>query len=158
MNNRRALFASAALVPLVLAGCTAGQSSVSVEKVINQIQAILPFVDVLVAGMSIAVPSVAPIVNVVAPYLTQAEAALNSLSIAMSAAAAMPIVEQVSSYLRLALDTISNAVNADVRLAKFGPLVEQAKAVLALLLAFASGVSMMPAAAARPLRNMHIKR
>lgn len=158
---KRELLASGAGL-LALAGCAASGdvTTSSVEKVILQSQFVLPLVDVLAAGLAVAVPATAPVIATVAPYLDSAFAALNLLSSTMPVADAQPIVGRIGGYVDLAIGAIKAAVaTAAVSNERLGPLlpkIDQASAVVKLLMAFANGVQQMPGAA--PAAPMRIKR
>lgn len=166
MNARRSFLTTTAIIApaLALAACTPGTSGTStqVEQVIAQIQALLPFVDVLAAGLAIAVPAAASVVVAIEPYLGTAQAALNTLSSTMAASAAAPVVTQIENAIGAAVQIIGQFVNApgaDPKLAKFAPLVAQAGAVVSLLNAFvnaAAGVITPKASLVVP-RSMHIR-
>lgn len=151
--NRRNLVGTTALVGIAslgLAACTSASNNATAQSVFAEIQYILPLVKVLAAGIAIAVPQAASLVATVTPYLTQAGAVFQGLSATMTAVAAQPIVQQVEAYLASAVDAVANTVNGGgvgSTLAKFGPQVAEAQAVLALIVAFANGVQGGPVAA-----------
>lgn len=162
--NRRALFATASVAAIVACTPSASGTTTQVEQVIAQIQAVLPFVDVLVAGLAIAVPGAAGVIAAVQPYLGTAQAAFNTLSSTMTASSAATIVTQIENAVGAAVEIISQVVNApggDPKLAKFGPLLIQVAAVLRLLNTFvdaANGVISVPKAAAIAVpKQMHIR-
>lgn len=147
--KRRNLLASTALVSTaaVLAACTSAQGNADAQKVFAQIQYLLPMIKVLAAGIAIAVPQSAGIVAIVTPYLDQAGVAFQGLSATMTVVQAQPIVQQVEGYLQSAVNSVANVVNgapAGSKLASFAPMVTEAEAVLALIVAFANGVQQMP--------------
>jgi hypothetical protein len=141
---------------LAVAACTPGASTSSnVQTVFNGIQFVLPLVDVMAAGIAIAVPGAAPIVAVVAPYLNNAAAVFQGLSATMSEAEAKPLVQKIETYVAGAIDAVGNAMKSSPKLAEFQPKLEQAKQVLALLTAFVNGVKAMPTARAAMPRLLH---
>ncbi len=151
MNRRSAL---SGVSVLALVACTSPQGNTNAQAVFAQIQYLLPLVRAMAAGIAIAVPESAGIVAIVTPYLDQAGTAFQALSATMSVAQAQPIVAQVETYLKAAVDTLANTVNGappGSKLASFAPMVAEAQAVLALVVAFANGVQVMPKAAARPM-------
>ena len=152
MNRRNLLSTTVLATPaLALAACaTSGGSAPTVQSVMLQIQYLLPLVRALVAGMAIAVPGSAALVNAALPWLDQAGVAFQLLEATMPVPTAMPIVQQVETYAKSAVDTLANVINgapAGSKLAQFAPEVTEAQAVLALITAFANGVQAMPMAA-----------
>jgi hypothetical protein len=146
MNRRNAL-AGVSLV--ALAACTSPTADVSVQTVFADVQFILPLLGTLAAGIAIAVPQSAGIVAIVTPYLTQAATAFQSLSATMTAVQAMPIVSQIEAYLQSAVDAVANLINGAAvgsTLIKFAPQIQQAEAVLALIMAFVKGLQAAPLA------------
>jgi hypothetical protein len=155
--NRRNLAAGISVLALAACGTTASGGP-TVQSVFAQCQYILPLVRILVAGIDIAVPASAPLVNAALPFLDQAGAAFQLLQAAMPVSTALPIVQQVEGYAKQAVDTVASAVNAAApgsKLAQFAPEVLEAQAVLALITAFANGVQAMPTAAAVKLPLLH---
>lgn len=149
MNRRLAL---SGIPVLVFAACTAPGPTANAEAVFAQIQFLLPTVRVLALGIAIAVPQSAVIVAQVAPYLDQAAAAFQGLSATTDAVKALPVVQQIESYAKAAVDAVANLVNTAApgsKLAQFAPAVAEAQAVLALITAFAQGVQARPMAGAR---------
>lgn len=136
---------------IALAACTTtGANAPTVQSVMNQVQYLLPLVKTLVAGMAIAVPASASMVNAALPFLDQAGAAFQLLQVTMPNTQAMPIVQQIETYAKSAVDTLANAVNGapvGSKLQQFAPMVTEAQAVLALVTAFANGLQAMPTAA-----------
>jgi phage-related protein len=154
-NQRRALLATSGLAALVVAGCaaTGSTSTAGVQSVFSAVQFVLPLLEALATGISLAVPAAAPILAVVMPYLGQAGPVFQTLSAAMTAVAAMPIVQQISGYVTAAFNAVAGVVNtaaAGSKLAGFSGLVSEAQAALAVIVAFVSGVQGMPAAAMAP--------
>lgn len=150
--NRRNFAAGASLV--AIAACTSPQGNANAQAVFAKIQYLLPLIRATAAGIAIAVPESAGIVAIVTPYLDQAGTAFQALSATMTVVQAQPIVQQVETYLKAAVDTLANTVNGappGSKLASFAPMVAEAQAVLALVVAFANGVQVMPKAAARPM-------
>lgn len=144
MNRRNAL-AGVSLV--ALAACTSPAANADAQAVFAQIQYLLPLVEVLAAGIAIAVPQAAGLVATITPYLNEAGTAFQGLSATMTAVAALPVVQQVEGYLQSAVDAVANVVNGGgvgSTLAKFAPQVQEAQAVLALIIAFAKGVQATP--------------
>jgi hypothetical protein len=155
MNSSRRL-SFAAVPALALAACTPGSSTTSgVQKVMLQIQFTLPFLDALVAGIAVAVPSSAPAVNAALPWLADAGRAFQTLTAAMTDAQGRPIVQQIEGYVAAALQVVSAIVAKNPQLAGLAPKIVEARAVLALLVAFVSGVSAMPTAAAVRVELLH---
>lgn len=147
--NRRSLLSTTVLVTpaLALAACAVSGPAPTVQSVFNQIQYLLPLIRALVAGMAIAVPGSAALVNAALPYLDEAGVAFQLLEATMPVPTAMPIVQQVETYAKSAVDTLANIVNsagAGSKLAQFAPEVAEGQAVLALITAFANGVQAMP--------------
>lgn len=143
--RRSALFGtSAALVAVAVAGCTSGAvTTASVEQVIAEMQALLPFLDVLATGISIAVPAAAPLLAIVMPYLANASTIFATISSTMTQVEAAPIVQKFSDAIAGALNAIDeeiSSVPAGSPLVKFQPLLAQANAVFALLLAFYNAI------------------
>lgn len=155
-SDRRNLLAVAALAPAALAvSCAPGSSTSNVQTVFNGIQFVLPLVDVLAAGIAIAVPGAAPIVGIVSPFLGNAASVFQTLSATMSDAEAKPIVQKIESYVAGAVDAVGNVLASSPKLAEFQPKFEQAKQVLALLTDFVSGVQAMPTARMAMPRLLH---
>ncbi len=148
-SSRRLLLATSALV--AVAACTAtGTGPVSnsqVQTVFNGIQFVLPLLDVLAAGVAIAVPAAAPAIALATPYLDNAGAVFQSLSETMTTVQAQPIVKQIEGYLSSGFAVAQKVVAANPSLAGFAPKLAQANAVLGLLTAFVNGVQAMPTAA-----------
>lgn len=143
MNTNRRNFAAIVSVG-ALAACTTAATTTKVEQVIAQAQAVLPFVSVLAAGLAIAVPSSAGVVQAVTPYLNDASVALNTLSGTMAASEAAPIVTKIENAIGAAVEVIGqivNAPNADPKMKQFGSLLKQAGAVVSLLNDFVNSVS-----------------
>ncbi len=155
MNRRNLLSTSVLALPAaaVLVGCTSTETNANAQAVFAQIQYLLPLVKMMAAGIAIAVPQSAGIVAIVTPYLDQAGIAFQGLSATMTVVAAQPIVQQVEGYAKQAVDSVANVVNGAApgsKLAQFGPAVAEAQGVLALIVAFATGVQQMPKAAMAP--------
>src|ERR1700723_975878 len=124
-------------------------NNAAVQTVFNGIQFVLPLLDVLAAGIAVAVPAAAPIVATIAPYIASAGGVFQTLSIGATEAAAQPIVGQIETYISAAVTAVEGVVNGNPKLAPLLPKVQQAQAVLGLLTAFINGVTATPAAAAR---------
>ncbi len=153
MNRRRAL---ASVSVIALAACSGGAiSSANVQGVFNAIQFALPLLDVLAAGIAVAVPGAAPIVALVTPYLNSAGAVFQTLSATMTATQAQPLVGQIEGYLAAAVTAVQGVVSSTPSLAPLASKVAQAQAVLGLLTTFVNGVSTMPTSALVPLPYLH---
>lgn len=163
MNRRSILVTSSAIaLPALaaIAACTVPPAGTTpaVQTVFNDIQFILPLVDALAFGISIAVPSSAALVAAATPYLNSAAPIFQTLSATMTQVQAMPIVQQIEGYLSGAVKAVAGVVNgapAGSQLAAFAPKVQQAQAALALVTAFVNGVTAMPTAAMAPLPLLH---
>lgn len=158
MNQRRALLATVALgLPAALAACATSTPSdgTSVQKVFNTIQYILPLVDVLAAGIAIAVPASAPVMTAASATLQLAGPVFQKLSTTMTEVEAKPLVDQIRGYVKASVGSIADVVNAapdGSSLARFRPQVQMANAVVGLLDAFVAGVQAAPkGAVAMPL-------
>ncbi len=152
--KRRLLASSAAL--LALAACTAlpGTAptiSPTVQAVFNATQFLLPLLDVLAAGIAVAVPAAAPIVAIVAPYLASASGVFQTLQVVMTETQAQPLVQQIEGDVQAAVAAIAGVVNGNPKLAPLASKIAQAQAVLGLLTAFVNGVQAMPRFAERPV-------
>lgn len=143
----------AACAPTTTSTGTTTQSNV--QKVLGQIQFVLPLVDVLLAGVAVAIPSAAPAITAAEPFLAAAGQAFQSISATMTDMEAKPIVQQVEGYVAGALKAISGVIAGNASLAPLSPKLAQAQAVLVLLDAFVTGVSVMPTAAAVPVPYLH---
>jgi hypothetical protein len=158
MNRRLLLNATALGGTTLMIACATGTSTATVQAVFNDIQFILPLLDALAVGVSIAVPGAAPILAIVQPALTAAGTLFQGLSATASVSQAQPVVSQISAYLSAAVKAIADTVGAapiGSRLAGFQPQVRQAQAVLDLLISFVTGVTKMPTAAMIPLPYLH---
>ncbi len=157
--NRRLVMSSVSVAALVAMGaCTPAPAGQSVQSVFSQVQYLLPLIKVLVAGIAIAVPQSAGIVTAVAPYLDAAGGVFQTLQATMTVAQAQPIVAQVTTYLKSAVDQVASLVNAappGSPLAKFQPEAIEAQGVLDLIIAFQSGVQAMPTARFKMSPLMH---
>jgi hypothetical protein len=154
MNRRSMLSTSSLVLPaLALAACSTATGTAPtnavVQTVFNGIQFVLPLLDVLAAGIAVAVPAAAPIVATIAPYLASASGVFQTLSIGATEAAAQPVVAQIETYISAAVTAVEGVVNGNPKLAPLAPKVQQAQAVLGLLTAFINGVTATSAAAAR---------
>jgi hypothetical protein len=143
--NRRGLLATSALIAPVIAvaACVTGAVVPAVLAVFNGIQFVMPLLDVLVAGMAIAVPAAAPLVAIVTPYLNSAAAVFADMVPTMTQLQALPLVQQIEGFLQSAVKAANDAVNApgaDPKLKQFLPKIAQAQQVLDLLTAFGKGV------------------
>lgn len=151
----RRLALSAVALPGV-AACAPGSASASnVQKIMLNIQFVLPLADVLLAGVAVAVPGAAPAIAAAEPYLAAAGKVFQTISATMTDTQAKPLVQQIEDYVAAALKAVSGVVADNPKLAPLAPKLAQARAVLALLDAFASGVSAMPTAAAVPVPLLH---
>lgn len=161
MNRRNLVSTTALIAPaLALAACatTSTGATPAVQTVFNAVQFILPLVDALALGISVAVPSSAALVAAVTPYLSAAAPIFQTLSATMTQVQAMPIVQQIEGYLSGAVKAVAGVVSGAApgsKLAAFGPKVAQAQAALALVTAFVNGVTAMPTAAMAPLPLLH---
>ena len=117
----------------------------AVQSVFNSIQFVLPLLDVLAAGIAVAVPAAAPAVAAVTPYLNAAGTVFQTLQVTMTKAQAQPIVQQIEGYVSGAVTAAQNVIATTPSLAGLAPKVQQAQAVLGLLTTFVNGV--VPAAA-----------
>jgi hypothetical protein len=150
--NRRSALSGASVLALV--ACTSPSGNANAQAVFSQIQYFLPLVKVMAGGIAIAEPKAAGIVATVAPYLDQAGVLFQGLSATMTEVQARPIVQQIYGYGKSAVDAVAALVNAappGSKLASFAPMVMESQAVLALVMAFATGAQNMPKAAARPM-------
>ncbi len=153
MNRRQTLTAAPVLA---LAACAPGSTTASnVQKVMLQAQFVLPLVDVLLAGVAVAVPSAAPAITAAQPYLDQAGAAFQMIAATMTDTQAKPLVQQIEDGVAAALNAVSGIIASNPKLAPLAPKLAQAQAVLALLDAFVTGVSSMPTAAAVRMPLLH---
>src|ERR1700691_296147 len=97
--SRRALFATTALIaPAILAGCSAATIA-SVEQVIAQIQAVMPYVSGVASIIGAFVPGVSAVVTVVQNALSAAANVFNTITSTMTVAAAQPTVTQIATYI-----------------------------------------------------------
>lgn len=149
---KRRLFAATALgSAIAIAGCTTAATSASVQSVFASIQFVLPLLDVLALGIAVAVPSSAPALVGVTPYLNSAAGVFQTLSATMTQVEAQPIVKQIEAYVASAVAAVKGVVTAPgaaPALVAFQPKVAQAEAVVALLTAFVNGVTAQPGATA----------
>jgi len=164
MNNRRALLSATALAApaLALAACSTLESmtgtttpTAAVQAIMLKAQYLLPLLDALALGISVAVPAAAPVLIAVTGYLNQASPIFQSLVATMSVAQAQPIVAQIETYAAAAVTQIQSVVANNPALSAYASRVAQAQAVVALLTAFANGVESMPTAATVPVPYLH---
>lgn len=154
MTSRR--LALAGVSTLALAACAnTGSATSSVKTVLMQVQFVLPLLDALAAGIAVAVPSAAPAIAAAQPYIASANQVFQTLSDTMTATQAQPLVDQIVGYINGALTAVSGVVQGNPKLAPLATQVSQARAVLALLAAFAKGVQTMPTGAAAPVPLLH---
>jgi hypothetical protein len=157
MNAKELLTTRAGVVPALSAlflasGCTTAQQTqvnATVQAVFNGIQYVLPLVDALALGISVAVPGAAGVLTTVTSYLNQAAPIFQSLQATMAVAEAQPLVGEIETYIAGAVKAVATAVQGNPALAAYQTRVAQAEAVVALLTAFVNGVTTPPATAAR---------
>lgn len=151
--NRRNLLRTTTLwgIPLVLSACAVGSTAATTTAaVVNEIQYVLPLVDVLAVGIAAAVPASAPIISAALPYLTDAGTIFQTLTAAMTTAQAQPIVLQISKDVGNIYDAIQQGMALapnNAVITALEPKLAQCAAVLELMLNFAQGISTMPKAA-----------
>ena len=147
--SRRALFATTALIaPAILAGCSLSAATIaSVDQVIAQIQAVMPYVSGVASIIGAFVPGVSAVVTVVQNALTAAANVFNTVTSTMTVAAAQPIVTQIATYIGGALTAarqIIAALPASVQ-AQASALLGEAETILADIAAFANPTAPAPA-------------
>jgi hypothetical protein len=116
--------------------------------VLNEIQFLLPLIDALALGISVAVPGSAAAMAAIAAALNQAGPIFQTLQATMTIAQAQPIVQQIETYVTSAVAAIAKTVNANAALAAYQAQVAQAQQVVGLLVEFVNGVTAAPAARA----------
>lgn len=154
--NRRWLLATTALA-IPIAGCAAiekitGTSTPTAagEAIVLDCQYLLPLLDAMALGISIAVPASAPAMALVMTGITNAGPIFQQLSSTMAVAQAQPLVQQIETYASGALTSIASVVNAAPALSAYATRVAQAEAVLGLLTTFVNGAATLPTAARAP--------
>lgn len=166
MNKRRALFGSTALVAVgAIAACAQIEKitgtttpQAAVQAVFNACQFVLPLVDALALGISVAVPAAAPAMGAVIAGISTAGPIFQTFETTMTQAQAQPIVQQIESYVTAGVNSIAGVVNSAAtgsKLAAYQSRVAQAQAVVGLLTTFVNGVSAMPTGATVPLPLLH---
>jgi hypothetical protein len=155
--NRRILLASSALVLPALAGCAAVEKmtgttnpDAAVQSIFNSCQYILPLVDALALGISVAVPGAAVAMGAVMTGIAKAGPIFQTFEATMTAVQAQPIVSQIENYAAAGVNTIANVVNGTPALSAYATRVQQAQAVVGLLTTFVNGATAMPTAAMAP--------
>lgn len=157
INRRSALTVAPALaaVPLV-AGCATIEKwtgtttpQAATQAVLNEVQFILPLVDALALGISVAVPGLGTAMGVVIAGVANAGPIFQTLQATMTTAEAQPIVQQIEGYVAAGVAQLVTAVQKTPALAAYATRVQQAQAVVALLTTFVNGVVPAPAVAAR---------
>lgn len=157
MIKRRLLSTTALVLPAAaaLAGCAAIEKITgtttpqgAVQAVFNSVQFVLPLIDALALGISVAVPGSAAIMAGVMTLINQAGPVFQTLDAAMTTATAQPIVKQIEGYVTAGTSAIAGVVNSTPALAAYKTRVAQAQAVVGLLTTFVNGVS--PTAALAP--------
>lgn len=146
--SRRLTLASVSALALAACTTTAQQSATAtVQAVFNACQFILPLVDALALGISVAVPASAGVLGAVTGYLNQAAPIFQAFVATMTVAQAQPLVAQIETYVAAAVNALASVVQNNPSLAAYQSRVAQAQAVVALLTTFVNGVQLTPKAA-----------
>ena len=117
------------------------------EAILLDAQFLLPLVDALALGISVAVPASAPLMTTAMGLIASAGPVFQQLSSTMTVAAAQPLVQQIETYASGALSSIAGVVNTTPALSAYATRVAQAQQVLGLLTTFVNGVTTAPTAA-----------
>jgi len=151
---RRTAIASVSVSALALAGCATIEkitgtttAAAAGEAILLDCQYLLPLVDALALGISVAVPGSAVAMGAVSAAINAAGPIFQQLSSTMPVAQAQPLVQQIETYANTAVMAISNLVNTTPALSAYAPKVAQAQQVVGLLTTFVNGVTTAPTAA-----------
>ena len=147
MSNRRELLTGTALagVALALTACAGPSASTTdtVAGVMTKMQAALSYYGAISGILTALAPSTAPLVATLAPYLTEAQAVLGTVSSTMRAAEARPLVTQFVTVFNGAIAAARQIVPTLPSSAQTGvnSVILEAGAVIDALSTFVSGVS-----------------
>lgn len=141
--NRRNLLSSSALAPvfaLTAAGCSilTPANVATVEKVIAQIQAVMPYVSGIANVLGVVVPGAVSVIATVEAGLSTAASVFNSVTSSMTTAAAQPLVGKIATAIEgavTATETIAASLPAKAQFVVSG-LLSQARTVISDLNAF----------------------
>lgn len=166
--NRRHAFRSLAILPVgAVTGCAALQAinkpvaggSPQLSRAFNAVQIGLGMLAALAAGVAVAVPGAAPVINQALPYIDAASATFANLSTSMADATAQPLIATISTDFGKAIDAIEAGMARAPQNLQLAPLIaqlDQAKTVVALLADFGRSISNLPTASRAALpRYVH---
>jgi hypothetical protein len=156
--SRRSLVSvsTLAIPALALAACTpAPAGTTTVAQILTEITGIMNYAAPIASIISIFVPGASAFLPLVESGLNAALNVANTIVSTMAAAAAQPLVQQVSTDLKGALTAAGQAIaviSDPTQQAKAQAILAQASQGVTLLDAFVTGVALVvtpPAAAAR---------
>ena len=156
--NRRHLATTTALaLPVAaLAACSTVNGLVTngtLQNLLNQVQAAMPAIELIAQGVSVFVPGSASMIAVVEQGLSAAYTVAQTIVATMTTAAAQPLVQQIFTNLKAAIDAISQALAgvSNPAVAKWGQFLAEASQVVQLI-----GSFVVPAVGAKALAPQSI--